>query len=355
VHAQTVIDDSLDFKIGQMLMLGFRGTSATPGSIIVSYLRNLHLGGVILFDFDVAKREYGRNILSPTQLADLTEALQLEAPYPLLIAVDQEGGTVARLKPNAGFPPHVSHAWLGEQDDVETTAAQADLLARSLAVVGLNVNFSPVLDLNLNPENPVIGALGRSFGADPELVARHAIIMLESMREQGVLGAIKHFPGHGSSKEDSHKGFVDVSDTWTRKELKPFQLVLESGVCDIVMTAHIFNSNLDPVWPATLSRSTIEDVLRRQLGFRGVVISDDMMMRAITDHYGLETAIKQAVNAGVDILLFANNSYEYVMDIAPRAHATLKALVERGEISQARIDEAWGRIRKLKQQLPGLE
>jgi beta-N-acetylhexosaminidase len=344
--------DSIDIKIGQMLMVGFRGTQIGDGSPIAKGLRDLHLGGVVLFDFDVERKQYGRNIVSPMQLLELTNALRRRAELPLLIAVDQEGGTVRRLKEQNGFPPTISHARLGELDNADSTAYYSDMMARSLAVVGINTNFAPVLDLNTNPKNPVIGKIGRSFSADPAVVERQGEIMIQAHRELGLFCAVKHFPGHGSSRDDSHEGFVDVSDTWTESELAPFSALIRKDLCDMVMTAHIFNRALDPTYPATLSKATIDGLLRRQLGFDGVVVTDDMMMKAITDHYGLETAIENAVLAGADILLFANNSFKFDPDIMQRAFDTLKGLVMKGTIGMERIDESWRRISALKARLP---
>ncbi|MBR9974867.1 MAG: glycoside hydrolase family 3 [Bacteroidetes bacterium] len=344
--------DSLDIKIGQMLMGGFRGTVVGDGSPIVRDLRELHLGGVVLFDFDVERKAYGRNIVSPPQLLTLTEALRKHSSLPLLIAIDQEGGTVRRLKEKNGFPPTVSARHLGRLDDIDSSTAYADAMARSLAVLGINTNFAPVLDLDVNPSNPVIGKIARSFSADPAVVIRHAELFIRAHHEMGLLTAVKHFPGHGSSRDDSHEGFVDVSATWTKKELEPFAAMITRGLCDMVMTAHIYNGRLDPAYPATLSVTTIDGILRKQLGFDGVVVTDDMMMKAITDHYGLETAIERAVLAGADILLFANNSYTFEPDILRRAHATLKRLVTSGRIPRDRIDESWRRIAELKGRLP---
>lgn len=344
-------DDSLAIKVGQMLMAGFRGTQITDESSIAKELQTLHLGGIILFDFDVERKQYGRNIVSPRQVQELTTALQEFATLPLFIAIDQEGGTVRRFKERSGFPPTVSHRHLGSVDNEDTTAYHAGVMARSIAVVGVNTNFAPVLDLDSNPDNPVIGKLGRSFSADPSIVTRNAEIMLDAHHALGLFCAVKHFPGHGSSHHDSHEGFVDVSDTWKPIELEPFAALIAKGKCDMVMTAHIFNRNLDPQYPATLSHATIDGLLRGKLGFDGVVVTDDMMMKAITDHYGLETAIEKAVLAGADILLFANNSFTYDAEITRRAYDTLLALVRNGRISQERIDRSWMRIRALKERL----
>lgn len=349
-HAAAV-PDSLEIKIGQMLMVGFRGTEISEDSPIVKDLRDLHLGGVVLFDFDVATKEYGRNITSPMQLLQLTNTLRRSTAIPLFIAIDQEGGTVRRLKTKNGFPGTVSHAYLGALDNADSTTYFSDVMARSIAVVGINTNFAPVLDLNVNPKNPVIGKLERSFSADPDVVSRNAALMIEAHHSRNVLCGVKHFPGHGSSRDDSHVGFVDVSDTWTKKELKPFETMISKGLCDMVMTAHIFNKNLDPVYPATLSTLTIDGLLRKNLGYDGVVITDDMMMKAISEEYGLETAIEKAVNAGADILLFANNTYTFDTDIAQKSFDVLQSLVRSGRISAARIDLSWRRIRTLKERM----
>ena len=343
--------DSLDIKIGQMLMTGFRGLTVRKSSPIAEDIRKYQLGGVILFDFHVETKEYGRNIASPMQLLDLTNDLQQLSPVPLLIAVDQEGGTVARMKPRDGFPQNVSHAYIGRINVDDTTTYYTDIMARSLAIVGVNLNFSPVLDLNSNPDNPIIGKLGRSISADPEIVAHHAGLMIDAYHTWGVFSAVKHFPGHGSSRDDSHEGFVDVTDTWSEDELEPYEKLIAQGKPDVVMTAHIFNGDLDATWPATLSAEIIDGLLRREMGFDGVVITDDMMMKAIADNYGMEAAVKQAVLAGVDLLLFANNTYRYDNEIAKKAFTTLKNLVVSGEIPQSRIETSYRRIMNLKESL----
>jgi beta-N-acetylhexosaminidase len=177
--------------------------------------------------------------------------------------------------------------------------------------------------------------------------------MIDAMHDWGVLSAVKHFPGHGSSRADSHMGFVDVSETWSKTELLPYRSLIKEGKPDMVMTAHIFNRGLDDALPATLSRKTIDGLLRTDLGYDGVVVSDDLMMKAIADDYGMETAIEKAVLAGIDILLFANNTYTYEPDIARKAFSILKSLVERGVITRERIDISFRRIMKLKGKMTG--
>jgi beta-N-acetylhexosaminidase len=206
------------------------------------------------------------------------------------------------------------------------------------------------VDLNTNPDNPIIGQLERSFSADPDIVTNHALEFIRAHHEQGVLCTLKHFPGHGSSADDSHLGLVDVTDTWARTELEPYANIVQAGETDAIMTAHVFNANLDPEYPATLSKPTITGILREELDYNGVVISDDMQMGAIANHYGFEPAIQATIEAGVDIIAIANNSV-YEEGIAGRTVALIKQLVRDGKISEARINESYQRIQRLKGKL----
>jgi len=338
---------SLSFKIGQMIKAGFQGMSLDQSTHIQRDLEQYHLGSVVLFDYDVPSRTPVRNVESPEQLKMLISELNRHATSPLLVTIDQEGGRVARLKERQGFPASVTAARLGELDNPDSTKFHAHRTARTLRETGINVNLAPVVDLNLNPENPIIGAIGRSFSADPERVTQHARIFAQMHRQEGVLTTLKHFPGHGSSREDSHLGMVDVTDVWHPDELLPYRNLILSGDADVIMTAHIYHEEWDREWPATLSKRVITGMLREELGFDGVVISDDMQMDAIRSYYGLETAIEQAIHAGVDILSFANNS-EYNPDIVPQAHEIIQKLVMEGRISEGRINESYQRIRRLK-------
>lgn len=340
---------SLDEQIAQMVMVGFRGLSAGPNDAIAVELER-GLGGAVLFDYDVPAGSPLRNIQSPEQLANLTAELRALATPPLLVATDQEGGQVVRLKESAGFPATLSEGFLGSQDILALTRSNAETMAGALAAAGVNLNLAPVVDLNVNPSNPIIGALDRSFSADPDIVTAHALEEIRAHHRAGVLCALKHFPGHGSSTADSHLGFVDVTDTWTRRELEPFANIIAAGEADVVMTAHVFNATLDDQYPATLSQATVTGILRDTLGFDGVIISDDMQMRAISDRYGYEDAVRLAVNAGVDILAIANNSV-YEEGVAGRTMDIIRAAVDRGDIAAERIAEAHGRIARLKSRL----
>jgi len=343
--------DSLSIKIGQMLMVGFWGTTAASSPDIQRAIRENHIGGVVLFDYDVPSRSRPRNIVSPEQLAHLTRDLQALSQTPLLIAIDQEGGKVSRLKESAGFPPSVTAEYLGSVNNPDTTTTAARRTARTLRSLHITMNLAPVVDLNTNPRNPVIGLLGRSFSAEADRVTRNAALTLDAFEKEGVLGTLKHFPGHGSSTTDSHLDFTDVSASWSPDELLPYRRLIADGFSGAIMTAHVFNATLDPRYPATLSKPTVTGLLRNELGFGGVVLSDDMQMKAIADHYGLEEAIALAINAGVDILVFANNTSKYEPHIAGKAAKIIRSLVRKGTISQQQIDASFIRVTTLKKQL----
>lgn len=341
---------SLDAKIGQMILVGFRGFELAGDNPIVHDLRERQIGGVVLFDYDAPTRTRLRNIQSPQQVKALCTALQKTASTKLLIAVDQEGGMVARLNERYGFPPTVSAQYLGSLDQLEMTRDYAETTARTLADLGINLNLAPVVDLNINPQNPVIGKIERSFSADQAVVTRHALEVVRAHHKYGVLTTLKHFPGHGSSKEDSHLGLVDVTKTWSPVELEPYSKIIGAGECDTVMTAHIFNATLDPQLPATLSALTLGRILREALHFDGVIISDDLQMKAITDHYGFDSAVELAIRAGVDILTIANNS---IFDhyAAATTVTVIQRLMQEGKISAERIDQSYQRIMRLKARL----
>jgi beta-N-acetylhexosaminidase len=343
---------SLEQMLAQMIMVGFRGTTLGADAPIVADVSKRGVGSVVLFSYDVALQSSERNIQSPEQVATLTAGLQAltQEPTvhpPLLIAADQEGGKVARLDETHGFPPTVSAQELGERNDLAFTYAQAEAMAKTLAATGINHNLAPVVDINSNPDNPVIGTLGRSFSGDGAEVIAQARTFIEAHHAHGVTTTLKHFPGHGSSQADSHLGLVDVSSTWQSSELDPYRTLIEEGVVDTVMTAHVFNTQLDPVYPATLSKATITGVLRDELGFAGVVITDDMNMQAITSQHGFEQAAVLAVQAGADVLAYGNNLI-YDPDVAQRAIAALIAAVNRGELTTERIEESYRRVLALK-------
>ncbi|MCL1928047.1 MAG: hypothetical protein FWG07_04550 [Treponema sp.] len=336
-------------KIAQMLLLGFRGTELKADSSIYRDITELGIGGVLFFDYDIPSRSRPRNILSEEQLTRLAGDLQKAAPVKLFIAIDQEGGRVNRLRDEYGFPPNLSAKEMAV--GTELTQAQAKQTAALLAGIGINLNFAPCVDLDLNPQNPVIGAYGRSFSADPAIVIKHASVWIDAHRQKGIISCLKHFPGHGSSSGDTHDGWVDVTGLWQETELIPYRSLAGSKNTDrflMVMTSHVFNSELDPLNPATLSEAIITGILRNKLGFKGVIVSDDLDMDAIRANYSFEEALEKAINAGVDLLCLSNNGSQYDPALAQKAVDTIYGLVQEGKISAKRIEESWNRIMAVK-------
>ncbi|WP_345987223.1 glycoside hydrolase family 3 N-terminal domain-containing protein [Sulfurimonas sp. HSL1-2] len=342
--ATEISDADLKAQIGRMLIVGFDAETLDASDPFVRELRQYKPGGVILFDLGYPDLKRTKNIRSPRQLAALTAQLQAFATAPLLVSVDQEGGRVARLKPAYGFPEVPSAEAVGMRDDPAYAQQVYGTLATTLSDAGINTDFAPDVDLAVNPDNTVIVGLKRSYGKSPEKVTRYAGIMLDALRAKKVVGVLKHFPGHGSSLGDSHKGFVDVSETWTPVELEPYRRLINEGKADMIMTAHVFNRRLDPDYPATLSHKINTELLRGELGFKGVIVSDDLQMKAISEHYSLEETVRLAINGGVDMLLFAN---QLGSNMLGRIVETIYAEVKAGRISRERIVESNRRINAL--------
>lgn len=331
---------ALQRKIGRLLMVGFRGLTIVSDDPIAQALSD-GLGGVILYDRDHVTGT--RNIESPGQLAALTASLRAAAPGGLLIAIDQEGGRVSRLKPARGFPATQSQAEIGATGD-PAAAFQAGMdMAETMAAAGIDFDLAPVVDVNVNPSNPAIGAFDRSFSDDPAVVAAMAEAEIHGLHEFGIRAAIKHFPGLGSATANSDVAHVDVTATWTEDELLPFERLIGAGLPDAVMTGHIVNDTLDPGIPASLSRETIEGLLRGRLGWSGAVITDDLGAEAIAMRYSQEEAVALALEAGNDLLLFANQTL-YVPDLAQQLVETIAGLVASGRITEGRIDESIERL-----------
>jgi beta-N-acetylhexosaminidase len=340
--AGSVVPSSLSLrqKIGQLLVVGFRGQKASKTSPLGRAIAAGQLGGVILFD---------RNIASAAQLGDLTAGLAELAPrqWPLIVAVDQEGGQVTRLGPAHGFPAVPSQASVGRRDDAAYATQVYDRVAATLAANGINLNLAPVVDLNVNRSNPAIGALERSFSADADVVSEMARACVQAHHSRGVLTTLKHFPGIGSASGNTDSAPVDVSKTWTEGELVPFRDLVGSGDADIVMVGHTFNTNLDPKYPASLSRATVATLLRGDLGWDGPVITDDLQAVAITRRVKRADAIAFALDAGADLLLFGSPTTSEPDLAKPLVEAIVK-LVDSGRIKEARIDLSVARIAHLR-------
>lgn len=356
-----MVEVSLRDKIGQMLIIGFEGKSIEADSYVARAIVEDNVGGVVLFDYNYRTKAFDKNIESPEQTRRLTSQLKhlshvanqsrYRPALPLFICVDYEGGEVNRLKQSYGFPQTITAALAGKMPIAEVEKV-AEGMALTLKNAGFNLNFAPVLDVNLNPNNPIIGKLDRSFSADPAKVAQYAALYARCFWHHGIQYVYKHFPGHGSSSADSHLGFVDVTQAWDMRELEPFErLFQQQEDLGMVMTAHIVNYNLDDSGvPATLSQKVLGGILRKRLQFRGVIIADDMQMKAISDHYGLEQSLILAINAGVDAFIFGNQLCDEPQDLSQVIEIVL-ANVKNGKIAAACIDQSYERITSLKQSL----
>lgn len=318
-------------KIGQLFMVGFLGTSVTPD--LASFIKEYKPGGVILFS---------RNLESVEQMVDLTNGLQACSPHsPLLISIDQEGGRVSRLpKGFTIFPPC---DLLGRCGSTELAYAAAATIAKELRAVGVNMNMAPVLDVNSNPDNPVIG--DRAFGRTPDVVCQLGMATVAGLQANKVVACGKHFPGHGDTNADSHKELPVVEASRKRLEaieFPPFRHAIEQGVASM-MTAHVLYRALDPELPATLSPAIITKFLRQELRYDGVVLTDDLEMHAIIDHYGVEDAAVRAVLAGCDVLLICQDR-----DREVAAFEAVEQAVASGTISMGRLNVSADRIARLK-------
>jgi beta-N-acetylhexosaminidase len=342
-------DDRLDRMIGQTIMVGFSGQSEhDPGvKAVRDQLAKGLIGGVVL---------YPENISSARQLRLLTAYL-LNANSALVpfIAIDQEGGRVQRLDRRTGHTHYPSAQKLGR--DATLTPEEARRIyggmAKELAGAGINLNFGPVVDLSLNPWNAVIALRKRSYGPDPNAVTSLARAFIAAHREANVATVAKHFPGHGSSWSDSHKSLPDISRSWQESELEPYVALAHDGLLDMVMIGHLYHprfSDGDKL-PSSLSANAIK-ALRAEgyIGFGGVVVSDDMEMGAVRDHYSLEDRVVRALNAGVDLLVFSNVKSRDT-DLGVKLHEIIATAVRDGRIPRARIEAAYERIATLKRRL----
>jgi beta-N-acetylhexosaminidase len=339
----------LSAMIGQMIMVGFPGDDEKDRGVIAvrDQLAKGLIGGVVLFP---------ENIRSPRELKNLIAYLRNARSNPRpFIAVDQEGGKVQRLNSWNGFTRYPSAQSVGRNPSYAVPGAARrlyDKMATELAEAGFNMNFGPVVDLNLNPSNPVIGGRGRSFGADPDVVTALATAFIEAHRAANVVPVAKHFPGHGSSRVDSHKALADISATWREVELDPYRRLAAAGKLDAVMIGHLYHPRFSDIegMPASLSAKAVRNLRNKNwIDFHGVIISDDMEMGAVRDFTREDLAVK-AINAGTDILVFSNVEASDP-DIGVRLHAAIGKAVCEGRISRNRIHQAYGKIMLLKRRL----
>jgi len=339
--------EALSPQLGQLLLVGFRGVEADADADLEPLLCRARVGGILLF---------ARNLVDPAQVARLTGRARDHAHRcgepRIFVAVDAEGGRVMRLGPAAGYTPTLSAEELGGSNDLVLAELEALRIGTMLRGAGINWNLAPVVDVGYNPANPVIVGYQRSFGADPQRVVAFATAWIGGMHAAGVLTALKHFPGHGSSFGDSHHGFVDVTETADPAvELLPYRDLIATGLADSIMTAHVFNRRLDRRYPATLSAPTITGLLREQLGFQGVVISDDLRMGAIEQRYGVEDAAVRTLLAGVDMVLIADDRLPDGRSAAEVTLAALRQALADGRLPLDRASTALARVHALRSRL----
>jgi beta-N-acetylhexosaminidase len=342
--------------LGELLLVGFGGTQVEGNEEVRALVCDVKVGGLILFERDARTGE-ARNITGPAQLRQLTADLQALAREcagrPLLIAADNEGGLVMRLSTRVGYLPTPPPQELGDAGDLAATELESRRMGATLREAGINWNLAPVVDVAVNPLNPAVVALGRTFSSDPQQVIAQARAFIQGMHEAGVLTSLKHFPGHGSSRTDSHHGFVDVTETAELKvELEPYRVLIKEGLADSVMTAHVFNRGIDFYHPATLSRFAIGRYLRGKLGYQGLVVSDDLLMGAIRQRYGVEEASVLALQATVDMLLISQNQGKVERAAAERVIAAIRQALADGRLSPKALAASIQRVRALRSRIP---
>ncbi|MGM0852869.1 MAG: beta-N-acetylhexosaminidase [Bacillota bacterium] len=325
---------SLDEKIGQMIIAGVNGTQ--DGENTKTLIQQYKVGGFIFFS---------DNLSGPHQTVQFLNKMKednVNNPLPLLLSVDQEGGNVTRLP--GGLVNFPTNKKIGALNDPDISFEVGTILGMELKEYGFNLDFAPVLDVNSNPNNPVIG--DRSFSDHPDIVSELGIQTMRGIQSEGILSTIKHFPGHGDTSVDSHLELPVVNKSIQELEsleLIPFKEAINNGA-DLVMVAHILLPKIDDTYPSSLSKNVITDLLRKKMNYNGAVITDDMTMKAITNNYGMGQATVQAVKAGSDLILIA---HDYNKALA--AMDALKKAVQNGEISEGRIDASVNRIIELKQ------
>ncbi len=338
---------SLDEMAGQMIIVGFQGTSATDRSVLAlrDEISAGHIGGVMYLKTNVASLSAVKQMNAQFKAAapDL-------APF---ITLDQEGGAVERLTNDVGFNEIPNARFIAANNSTKDAEAIYEKMANAIARLGFTVNFGPVADVDLNPNNQIIAKFGRAFSSDPAVVAAYDQAFIDAHAKAGLVVALKHFPGHGSSTADSHEGFVDITQSWSDQELDPYRTLFANGYSGMVMVSHLFHksySDADARTPASLSPQWITGVLRGELGFDGVVISDDLEMGAIRKHFVLEETVTAAVRAGVDVLLFSNTS-AYSPGLGEKIRAILVETATKDPEFAARIEQSYSRIVALKTQI----
>lgn len=337
-QAHAAVDDSM---IGEMLVLGFSGAAgdADGAQGLAAHVSAGKVGGVCFL---------GHNARSRAGVESLTRLFNSAGRRTkALVAIDQEGGAVQRLSTKIGYRAIPAAQAVAARNGADAAKSIYAQMARDMKASGFNLNLAPVVDLGFEPRNPIVAHFGRAFGADGATVASYAGAFVAGHREAGVLTALKHFPGHGSTLTDSHERPVDLTATWRDDEIEPYRRLAQNGLVDIVMSGHLKHDRLTGGEPATLSQKAVEGWLRRDIGYRGAVMTDDLDMAAIASNYSLSDAIVRAVAAGNDLILLSN-SRNPDPDLPLAAIAAIREGVAKGRIPAARIEAASQRIAALK-------
>ena len=330
--------NDLDSKIGQMIIVGFNGDNINSLGYkkILKQAQKGEISGVILFS---------KNIKSKEDLIKMNENLINLSPITPFISIDNEGGYVQRYD----FYKHKSAYEVSRLTNKEAQKEYSKM-AQIQKDLKINLNFAPCVDLAIN-QNSIIKTKERSYGINPNIVTNYSKIFIEEHNNQGIATSIKHFPGHGSVEGDTHKGFVDATKTFKNEELKPYYDLKEYDKLNMVMVSHIFNSNFDNKYPASLSKKTIKGLLEDEIGFKGVIISDDYDMGAIRKNYSLRDIIVNSINAGVNILLFSNNIDKNDENLALKIQKIIKKEIKLGNIKEQDIENSYQKIIELKKRL----
>jgi beta-N-acetylhexosaminidase len=329
-----------DKQLGQMLVIGFRGTEVNSDSSIVQDIKQRNLGGVILYDYDYIKNKFGRNVANPDQLLQLNSSLVAYSSTPPIIAVENDG---SKNSPLYNMYPELNNIFSNtEFSDTTKVRQYARNFAQEFMVVGLNTNLHPRLDLSTNTISKA-----NLISSDPKKVTNVSNIILDEYDTEKLLSVPKYFPGYSTNYESTDSSDI-VTETWSKDFLIPYKSLFQTRTIRAIQTSHSLNVQIDSVWPGTFSASTISGLLRDSLDFQGVVFSDDLQKPIISSNYDLKTSILQSINAGVDILVFGNN-FEYDKNIATKAIAVIQELLAEEKIAPETIQASLARIDKLKQ------
>ena len=330
----------LDYKIGQMIIVGFNGNSVHSFGFkrVLNQLKNNQISGVLLFN---------RNIKSKKDLIKMNEKLIANSSLTPFISIDNEGGQIQR------------HNFIQNKSAYEVSSLSAyeardeyKKMANLLDELKINLNFAPCVDLEINQES-IIKKKQRSYGNNPLIVSEYSKIFIKEHNKKKIVTSIKHFPGHGSVKGDTHLGFVDATNTFQKEELVPYYELKNFDKLNMVMVSHIFNANFDEVYPASLSKKTVKDILINEIGFDGVIVSDDYDMKSIRDNYSLRDIVVNSINSGINILLFSNNIEVHDYSLPIKIRKIIKKEIELGNIKIEDIENSYRKIVRLKRRLNG--